>query len=227
MTNRHPDTLAKIENEIHFTRRLPRTAFGLTMLYAAFVVLLGSCGNTNNASVNIGLSVTPEKVFLVPGSGTSCVALAEVKGTDDAANADVSGERALFRDFSIQWRSPDALTISSLRATVSGFGLDSADGKQVIEFDEAEITALTGLDNLTIDGDADRSKVVVSSSSTELKGPTAAYEPCGLHVGGIKTKTTVSTGTFTIKLELVGYSTSADGSQAPVRQSATVRAEKF
>lgn len=200
---------------------------GTSFLYVALLALLGSCGNSKSASLNIGLSVTPEKVFLVPGKGTSCVALAAVKGTEDPADPDVSGERALFSDFSIQWRSADALTISSMRATVSGFGLESTDGKQVIEFDEAELTALLGLENLTIEGEASRTQVTVSSSSTSRKGPTTPFEPCGLHIGGIKTKTTVSSGTFTVKLELVGYSTAADGTQAPVRQSTTVRAEKF
>lgn len=203
------------------------TSFGVALLYLSMASLLGSCGNSKSASLNIGLSVTPEKVFLVPGTGTSCVALADVKGTEDAATPDVSGERALFNDFSIQWRSADALTISSMRVTISGFGLESPDGKQVIEFDEAELTALLGLENLTIEGEPNRTQVTVSSSSTSRKGPTTPYEPCGLHIGGIKTKTTVSSGTFTVKLELVGYSTAADGSQAPVRQSTTVRAEKF
>jgi hypothetical protein len=198
-----------------------------SILYVALGLLLGSCGNSKSASLNIGISVTPEKVFLVPGSGTSCVALAEVKGTDEAPTADISGERALFSDLSIQWRSADALTISSLRATVSGFGLESGNGKQVIDFDEGELKALMGLENLTIEGEANRTQVTVSSSSTSRKGPTTAFAPCGLHLGTIKTKTTVSSGTFTIKLELVGFSTAADGSQAPVRQSTTVRAEKF
>lgn len=209
------------ENRAKVQRALP------SFLWLATAILLGSCGNSKSASLNIGLSVTPEKVFIVPGSGSSCVSLAEAKGTDESATADISGERALYNDFSIQWRSPDALTISSLRATVSGFGLDSADGKQVIEFDEAEITALLGLDNLTIEGEAGRTQVTVSSSSTSRKGPTTAYEPCGLHLGGIKTKTSVSSGTFTVKLELVGFATASDGSQSPVRQSTTVRAEKF
>ncbi len=190
-------------------------------------VLLGSCGTSKSASLNIGLSVTPEKVFIVPGTGTSCVALAAVKGTDDSATPDLTGERALYSDFSIQWRSPDSLTISSLRATVSGFGLESSTGKQVIEFNEAEIKALLGLDNLTIEKETGRTQVTISSSSTARKGPTTEYEPCGLHLGGIQTKTTVSSATFSVKLELVGYSTAADGSQSPVRQSTTFRAEKF
>lgn len=219
--------IGKTKNDTCSRVRAPGIPLASTLLYAAFAVLLGSCGNSKSASLNIGLSVTPEKVFLVPGTGASCTALAEVKGTDDTATPDVSGERALFSDFSIQWRSADALTISSLRATISGFGLDSGDGKQVIEFDEAEITALTGLEDLTIEGEANRSKVTVSSSSASRKGPTTAYVPCGLHLGGITTKTTVASGTFTIKIELVGYSTAVDGSQAPVRQSTTVRAEKF
>lgn len=196
-------------------------------LFLSVALPLSGCGENKSASLNIGLSVTPEKVFVVPGSGTSCVALADVKGTDDAATPDVSGERALFSDFSIQWRSADALTISSLRATVSGFGLDSGDGKQIIDFDENEIKALTGLENLTIEAEANRTQVTVSSSSTSRKGPTTLFEPCGLHLGGIKTKTSITSGTFTIKIELVGFSTAADGSQAPVRQSTTVRAEKF
>jgi len=196
-------------------------------IYVALGLLLVSCGNSKSASLNVGVSITPEKVFLVPGSGTSCVALAAAKDTDDAPEADVSGERALFSDLSIQWRSADALTISSLRATVSGFGLEDSGGKQVIDFDEAELTALLGLENLTIEGLANRTKVTVSSSSTARKGPTTPYSPCGLHLGGIKTKSTVTSGTFTIKIELVGFSTAADGSQAPVRQSTTVRAEKF
>lgn len=200
-------------------------ANGLSIVYVALTLLLVSCGNSKSASLDIGLSVTPEKVFVVPGAGSSCKALAEVKGTDDLAAGDVGGERALFRDFSIQWRSPDALTISSLRATVTGFALES--GKQVIDFDEAEIAALTGLENLTIEGEAGRTKVTVSSSSAARKGPTTVFVPCGFHIGGIKSKATVPTGTFTIRIELVGYSTAADGSQAPVRQATTVRAEKF
>jgi hypothetical protein len=196
-------------------------------IYVSLGLLLGSCGNSKSASLNVGISITPEKVFLVPGSGTSCVSLAAVKGTDEAPEADVNGERALFSDLSIQWRSADALTISSLRATVSGFGLAGAGGKQVIDFDEAELTALLGLENLTIEGLANRTRVTVSSSSTARKGPTTPFSPCGLHLGGIQTKSTVTSGTFTIKIELVGFSTAADGSQAPVRQSTTVRAEKF
>ncbi|MBN8539717.1 MAG: hypothetical protein J0L82_04950 [Deltaproteobacteria bacterium] len=198
---------------------------GFSVLYVVLAMILGSCGNSKSASLNIGLSVTPEKVFVVPGAGSSCTALADAKDTDTPADADVGGERALFSDFSIQWRSPDALTISSLRATLSGFAIDG--GKQVIDFDEGEITALTGLDNLTIESEANRTQVTVSSSSTARKGPTTDYAPCGLHLGGIKTKTTVASGVLTIKIELVGYSTAADGSQAPVRQSTTVRAEKF
>lgn len=198
---------------------------GKILFFGFIAILLGSCGNSKSASEKIGLSVTPEKVFVVPGSGNSCVALATAKENDETPTPDVAGERALFSDFSIQWRSPDALTISSLRATISGFGLEST--PQVIDFDEAEITALLGLENLTLEAETNRTVVTVSSSSTSRKGPTTVFAPCGLHLGGIKTKTTVTSGTFTIKIELVGYSTAADGSQEPVRQSTTVRAEKF
>jgi len=222
MLNKHG---AHAHNPIMTLGRSVRTTS--VAIYVALGLLLGSCGNSKSASLNIGISVTPEKVFLVPGSGTSCVSLAAVKGTDDAPEADVNGERALFSDISIQWRSADALTISSLRATVSGFGLAGSGGKQVIDFDEAELTALLGLENLTIEGLANRTQVTVSSSSTARKGPTTPFSPCGLHLGGVQTKSTVTSGTFTIKIELVGFSTAADGSQAPVRQSTTVRAEKF
>lgn len=192
------------------------------------VVALSSCSPNKDAGAYIALSVSPDKPFIVPGKGSSCVALtaARAAGTD-TVEADVAANRIKYESFRLQWRSLDALTIVGLRATVTGVGID---GSYVQDFSEDEMKALFGLTTLTVAATTvttARPIDIVSNDSQTTKPVSGTYAPCALHIGGIKIKDTVKAFTAQVKIELVGFSTAADGTQAPVRKSVTARAELF
>lgn len=201
-------------------------------LFTALVVLpLLSCSPKKDAGAFVAIAVSPEKPFIVPGKGASCVAAATAKaaGSDFPEN-DVDEYRILYQSFKLQWQSVDALTVVSLKATVTGFGID---GEVEIKFDEAEIAALLGRADLTIPKESDMTVTeryvnVISNDTTSTKPASNDYAACGLHLGGIKIKDGVKAFTAQVKIELVGFATSRDdGSQSPVRKTTTARAELF
>jgi hypothetical protein len=193
-------------------------------------LLVSSCGQSGGPSADIGIAITPNKVFLVPGSGSSCVAYAAAKVEGESIVArDLSEERAYFQNFSLQWRSPDALTISEMVVELSGSAFASSESR-TIQIAEDEIQALTGLKDLTIERDANRSSTkpyTLDSNSTQRKGPADPYAPCGLHISGISTDPKKDTGNVVFRVTIRGYATDQNGNQRPVRQSTTARAEKL
>lgn len=204
----------------------------LVKAFTAGLVLLASssCSETGGPSADIGIAISPNKVFLVPGSGSSCVAYAAAKvAGDDIVARDLSEERAYFQNFSLQWRSPDALTISEMVVEITGSALATTDGQR-LAIAEDEIRALTGLEDLTIEQDDNRSSqnpFTLDSNSAQRKGPADPYAPCGLHIAGISTDPQKTTGNVTFKVTIRGYATDKDGNQKPIRQSTTARAEKL
>lgn len=204
----------------------------LQFLLSVFMALpLLSCSPQKDAGAFVAIAVSPDKPFIVPGKGASCVAAAAAKaaGSDFPEN-DVEEYRILYQSFKLQWKSVDALTVVSLKATVTGFGID---GEVEIKFDEGEIAALLGRADLTIPKESDMTVTeryvdVISNDTTSTKPATSDYAACGLHLGGIKVKDGVKSFTAQVKIELVGFATSrADGSQSPVRKTTTARAELF
>lgn len=195
-----------------------------------FVLSVSNCSETGGPSADIAIGISPSKVFIVPGTGSSCVAYAAAKTqATEVVTRDLSADRAYFQNFSLQWRSPDALTISELVVEMTGSALTAEDG-QKLAFSEDEIRALTGLSDLTIEQDDNRSSKVpfnLDSNSTQRKGPADRYAPCGLHIAGITTDPDSTSGGVSIKVTLRGYSTDKAGNQKPIRQSTTVRAEKL
>lgn len=209
-------------------RRLDGSVKLLAVL--AVAMFMGSCSETDGPSADIAIGITPSKVFIVPGTGSSCRAFATAKqNSEDTVERDLTGERAYFQNFTLQWRSPNALTISEIAIEMTGSVLKGEEG-QKLALDEAEIQALTGLEDLTIERDDNRSARLpynLESNSTQRKGPADPYAPCGLHISGISTKETQNTGSISIKITLRGYSTDSEGNQKPIRQTTTVRAEKL
>ena len=207
------------------TRKVLASAALLAVLFSAT-----SCSETGGPSADIAIGISPSKVFIVPGSGSSCVAYAEAKrSATDIVSRDLTADRAYFQNFSLQWRSPDALTISELVVEMTGSALTAEDG-QKLALSEDEIRALTGLADLTIEQDDNRSASVafnLDANSTRRKGPTDPYAPCGLHLYGIATKPDSTSGSVSIKVTLRGYATDKEGNQKPIRQSTTVRAERL
>jgi hypothetical protein len=220
----------------------------IAILAAVSIFGLLSCGTSNDAGLNLGVSVSPEKAYVVPGKGISCVAQATAKTADTVPTADIDGERILFNHFKIQWRSPNAFTVAQIKLTLFSTGLAGAEtttGKEVI-LSEEETAALLGLANLTIDyanpytgpdGQPVDRKIDIDSTSTTIKSSTSAYAPCGLQIGGLATTPGVKTYTARVKIEVLGYMTACDeknpdgtclsGIQTPVRQSVTVSAQKY
>lgn len=195
----------------------------------ALFPFIASCSPSLDAGAFIAIGISPEKTFIVPGKGTSCVAAATAKASGETATADLSEYRALFDNFHLQWKSPDALTISAMKVTIKGFGIDG--GEQTLTISDAELYALLGLENGTIAVDTSTGgtgrPIDINSNSATGKGSSSPYAPCGLHLAGIKPKTGVKAFTAQVKVEVVGYSTSATGVQAPVRQSTTAKAQAF
>ncbi len=203
---------------------------GAVVLFLGVLLAISGCGETGGPSADIAIGITPNKVFIVPGTGSSCVAYAAAKidGTEIVAR-DLNADRAYFQNFTLQWRSPDALTISEFVIEMKGSALASEEGQE-LALSEEEIRALTGLADLTIEQDDNRSASTaynLESNSTRRKGPADPYAPCGLHISGIATKPEVNSGAISIKVTLRGYATDKQGNQKPIRQSTTVRAEKL
>lgn len=188
-----------------------------------------SCAPELDAGANIAIALSPEKAFIVPGAGISCISAAAAKVAGESLpTSDLSEHRALYTNFKLQWKSPGALNISALKVTIKGFGIEGE--SQEITFSEEEIKALLGLEGGRIDALSTRTASApteINSSSSDNKGTASPYAPCGFHVSGISVKENVKSFTAQLKVEIVGYETKADGSQAPVRQSATARAQAF
>lgn len=201
----------------------------LLLLLGALVFVSG-CGETGGPSADIAIGISPNKVFIVPGTGSSCVAYAEAKRTGtDVVTRDLDADRAYFQNFTLQWRSSDALTISEIVVEMTGSALASEDGQE-LALSEEEMQALTGLSDLTIEQDDNRSPRTpynLESNSVQRKGPADPYAPCGLHIAGISTKPNVNSGAVSMRVTLRGYATDKQGNQKPIRQSTTVRAEKL
>ncbi len=219
---------AQLRGNVLRLLKIPVTHF---LLGFFCIGLLNSCAPKKDAGAYVAIAVTPEKPFIVPGKGASCVSLAKAKvDAADVPESDVVENRILYSAFKLNWKSVDALTVVSLKATVTGFGID---GENVIKFDETEIAALLGKSDLTIPKEDDpgvliRSVNVISNDVETTKPAASKYAACGLHLGGIKLKEGVNAFTAQVKIELVGFATSrADGSQSPIRKTAIARAELF
>lgn len=220
------------------------TKSGATIASLAIVAILGltSCGLNPDPGLNLGVSVSPDKAYVVPGKGSSCVAQATAKSADTVPTTDIDGDRILFNHFKIQWRSPDTFTIAQIKLTLFSAGIsgaESTNGKEVV-VTEQETAALLGLANLTIpyaNPYVPGRVVDIDSTSTSIKSSTSAYAPCGLQIGGIAAVAGVKTYNARVKIEVIGFSTSCDerntdgtclsGTQTPVRQSVTVSAQKY
>lgn len=222
--------------------------FFLTSAVAAALTVTG-CGPNKDAGLSLGVSISPDKAYIVSGKGISCVARATAKKDDSIPVADVSGDLVLFSRVALQWRSGDKLTISSVKATVFSAGISGADGVDGLEIiiSEDELAALFGLPTLTIPFDtsvphrADFKTDIDSTDPAAKPGSLAKpYVPCGLIIGGLAGKKDVKTYSARIRIELTGYKTAcvlgatdstknicSDGELSPVRQSVTVTAQKF
>lgn len=214
----------------------------LTTTLAAFGFLsLSSCALPKDPGATIGVSVTPDNAYIVPGKGVSCVAQAEAQTSGETATADVEGERVTFSRFALQWRSGDRLNIAQIRARIYSPGItgaDTTDGFEIV-ISEDEAAALLGRKNLNIDYAnpyvADRTLTLDSMDSAKTSN---GYAPCGLQLGGLVSVKTMTSYTARIKIEVIGFGTTCDtknattgacedGTQYPVRQSVTVRAQKY
>ena len=200
------------------------------------------CGTSKDAGLGIGLSLSPNKAYIVSGKGVSCKAQASARKADTVPVGDIEGDRVLFNRFAIQWRSGDQLTIASIKATVFSSGIDGADKPEGFEFEmpQDEAAALLGLTDLTIPFssspfNADRSTTIDSTDPT-LKSASKPYAPCGFQIGSLPSKKDSKTYTARIRVEVTGFrtrcvldntGTCTAGDQLPVRQNVTVTAEKF
>lgn len=194
------------------------------------LVGLAGCDAKDSISGDIAISISPKTVYVVEGSGSSCVASAKAKA--DASTfpeKDLSEERALYKSFQLQWRSPDELIITSLVVEATGSALPP-DTTQNIVFEEDELKALTGLKDLVIEADptrSDRQPYTLASDETRLKGPASSFAVCGFHISGIKTDPEKNSGNVNFLVTIRGYATDANGNQRPIRQWTTVTAEKL
>lgn len=214
------------------------------LYFAVATVLLSglSCSKKNDPGAEIAISVSPESALIVPGKGSSCVARAAAKADSSVPANDIEGNRVTFSRFSLQWRSPDKLTVASIKAKVFSAGISGATGTEGLEItlDEAEIAALLGLTNLTIDYLSpyvtDNPDLARTVDSTATKSGTP-YAACGLQLGGLDSIKGFNTYSARIKIELEGFATNCDqkaqdgvtcvdGAQRPVRQSITVHAQR-
>ncbi|CAN5487584.1 hypothetical protein BH10BDE1_BH10BDE1_25280 [soil metagenome] len=208
---------------------------------------LSSCGTSNDPGLNLGVSVSPEKAYVVPGKGISCVAQASAKASDEPAIADIEGDRILFNHFKLQWRSPDAFTVAQIKVTLFGTGVSGAEtttGKETV-LSEEETAALLGLTGLSIpyanpylnsDGTPVSRVLDIESTSTSSKASTP-YAPCGLQIGGLTSPVGIKTYSVKVKIEVLGYATDCSeknkdgtclsGIQTPVRQTVNVSAQKY
>ncbi len=216
--------------------------FILVTVMSAAVLSQLSCGAQQDPGANIGISVSPESAYIVPGKGISCVSRTTAKADDSIPVADIDGDRVSFNRFALQWRSGDQLTISSMTATFFSPGISGAEGTEgtKVEIGEEELIALLGLSNLTL-GYADPypgpdgvTRVqTIDSAATNKAAP---YTACGLQLGGIASSTTIKSYSARIKFEIIGFGQKCDtkeagvctgGAQYPVRQTVTVRAQKY
>ena len=210
---------------------------------AAAILSLTSCGNQEDPGANIGISVSPESAYIVAGKGVSCISRTAAKADDSTPEADIEGDRVSFTRFALQWRSGDQLTIASMSATYFSPGISGAETNEgsKVEIDEEEVVALLGLSNLTIGyanpypGPAE-GQVRVSTIDSAATNKPAPYAPCGLQLGGISSSTTIKSYSARIKIEIIGFGQKCDqkeegvcvgGAQYPVRQTVTVRAQKY
>lgn len=211
-----------------------------TALMATLILSLTSCGLAKDPGANLGLAVSPETANVVTGKGISCVAYATAKVDDSTPIADVEGDRVTFSRFALQWRSGDKLTITNVRATFYSAGIagaETADGL-VKDLDEQEIIALLGLEGLAINySTPNPPKADYALTVDSTTGKASKYPPCGLALGGIPSSATMKTYTARVKIEVIGFGTTCDtrdsakactgGTEYPVRQSVTVRAQKY
>lgn len=207
------------------------------------IILTTGCGAQKDAGLAIALAVSPDKAYVVPGKGVSCVAAATAKKDGSVPVADVTGDRIAFSRFVLQWKSGDRLTISSITSTIFSSGIDGADSVDGLPFtmDENEMTAMLGLDGLTVPFDAtvpfNKDRITsIDSTSTALKSGSTPYAPCGFQIGSLASKKTSKTYSARIKIEVSGFRTACEldklgvcqpGEQTPVRQSVTVSAQKY
>lgn len=214
-------------------------ALATTVLLA--LVSVSGCGLKKDPGASIGLAVTPESAYIVPGKGISCVAQAKAQTDSTTPTADIEGERVTFSRFALQWRSGDRLTIAEIRATIFSDGItgaDTTDGFKVTVSEE-EAAALLGLNTLTIPySNPYNANQVLTVDSTATTKTSQGYAPCGLQLGGLVSATGKTTYSARIKIEVIGFGETCDtrntttgacesGAQYPVRQSVTVRAQKY
>ncbi len=177
---------------------IPALSFGLL-----------SCEVKKN-SEGLSISVSPEQVFVVPGTDESCQdAKTNVTATDPTRS--IAGPRVRFTNFVLGWANPNhSLTVALIRVTLTGQGITG--GEQKIDFAVDEIEALLGRTGGFIAAVSGNTEI----QSINTKGSTG-YLPCGLAVGGIALADPTAKFTARAKVELFGFSTNSAGEQEPVR----------
>lgn len=189
------------------------------------IVATTSCGSKKDPGEFLGVDVTPDKAYIVPGSGKSCYDRMTTSGDNDPRS--LSEHRIFYRNLRLQWRSTDNLTISIIRITVSSPMLKG--GQSVTTFTEDEIESLTGGAGGVITGVEVEGQQKTIDSSDPARGDFIAEAACGLGVGGLAFVSQNPTPfTARVTVEVIGVAENpGSGEQSPVRQKTTATAEYY
>ncbi len=170
-------------------------------IFASTCMLLAGCGPKRDLGENVNFLVLPEKVIVGPGPMRSCV-----DTVNGAITASVQGPLIFFPKLRLDWTSKEHfLLISSIRVTVTGFGIK--EGKYQTLLSPEEIAAMIGASI-----PPDRFVDTTNRTEDDPRGIDRNRAPCGLLVGGLPLVNGNATPSFRarVKVDIIGTSLSSD-----------------
>lgn len=192
-----------------------------TLVTLMSAVVFTSCGNKKDAGEHIGITIFPSSgAMIVPGSGQTCFDKANTDPASGSFPQSLSQYRISWNNFRIEWSSVDSLTVAAIRVTIAHPAF--VGGTFSTTLTQQEIEYLLGAPNGTVSGAAvGATKQINTSDSNRAAGTAMASKavPCGLYIGGIQfVDASPSPFTATATIEVIGFSTSGDSTQSPVRK---------
>ena len=192
---------------------------------------LFSCGGTD-LGADLTMVINPTKSFLLPGTSSSCLDYANAQVSGIAPTASVTENRLSFPSFSLSWNSTTRLLyIAYLRVVLRNPGISGGVFEQRISGPDLDsilgIPSGAAFNGTLIPNFSATTKTISTGSARTYSASTPAlvFPACSFTVGGIGVTNAQRGFAGSGRIELVGFSVTADGGQAPVRKFIDIQYE--
>jgi hypothetical protein len=202
------------------------------LLATAFVALLSVSGCGAAGSQDLQISFLPNKAFLVPGTGSSCLDYATYAanaGSGVELGASVQPYRVVYPQFSLTWTGSELLYVAFINVTVRGSNISG--GTTTIQLTNTDVEPMLGIGSgAAFNGflypfTLTTPKTITTSTTRTFNPPGGqpiTFPPCSFTVGGISLTDSNRAFGGQVQIDVVGFSVAADGSQNAVQQRANL-----